>query len=486
MSSDVDIKCLRRRATAGARWIAAATGVRVATQFVQLAILARLLRVEDFGLMALVGVVIAFSKAFGDAGVSNAIIYYRNATRDELSSLYWLNVLSGLAVFAMVWVCAPAIARFYHQPLLTDLVRASSVVFVLGPLGRQFEVLSERDLHFRRLALIETLSVLVGATVGVILAWRGYGVWSLVFSTILQAVVSAFALAVVGWSTWRPRLRFVPRECRRFLHFGLYQMGERTLNLAGQNVDKLVIGALMGPALLGYYELAYRFVARPYQIINPIFTRVAFPVFSAVQGERDRLRKGFLELIDGVAAISMPVYLGMLAVAEPFIRVQLGTGYEPTIGLLQILAIYGLVASIGSPAGSLLMACGRADLGFYLNVLRTVLVLIGIWIGARWGLTGIAWSVVMVSVLVMFPVGLYLRRHLIDLGTRQYLSHLAPYFWIALASAAAAVLAHTLVQWPSPVLELFVLVIIGAAVYVGLLVSLERPRLNRVLALVRS
>ena len=486
VTKDVDIRHLRRHATAGARWITVATATRIAAQFVQLGILARMLRVEDFGLMAMVNVVLAFSQTFGDAGVSNAIIYYRDAKREELSSLYWLNVLSGVAVFGLVWLLSPQIARFYHQPPLTALLRVAAVIFIIGPLGRQFEVLSERELRFRRLALIETGAVIVGSATGIVLAMRGHGVWSLVWATVLQSAVSAFSLATVGWSTWRPMLRFVPRECRRFVQFGLYQMGERTLNLLGQNLDKLVIGAMMGPRPLGYYELAYRLIARPYQIINPIFTRVAFPVFSAVSGDRDRVRKGFLELIEVVAAIAMPLYFCMLALADPFIRVQLGEGYEPTIGLLRILSMLGLMYAIGSPMGSLLMGCGRADVGFYLNVVRTTLFLGGIWLGSRWGLTGIAYALVIAAATVMLPVGFYIRRRLVGMRPGEYLAHLAPFFWSALVAAGVAGALERLVTWPNPVVELIVLIVIGAGVYAGMLLIRERRRLTRILAMVRS
>src|SRR5262245_54226056 len=125
MTHDVDIKQLRRRATSGARWTATATGVRVVLQFVQLAILARLLRVEDFGLMSIANVVLAFAVAFADAGVSNAIIHYRDAKREELSSLYWLNVIGGMVIFGLMWLAAPWIANLYHQPLLAPVLRAT-------------------------------------------------------------------------------------------------------------------------------------------------------------------------------------------------------------------------------------------------------------------------------------------------------------------------------------------------------------------------
>jgi O-antigen/teichoic acid export membrane protein len=281
-------------------------------------------------------------------------------------------------------------------------------------------------------------------------------------------------------------LHFVPRECRRFLRFGVYQMGERTLNLAGQHVDKLVIGILMGPVPLGYYDAASRLVQRPYQIINPVFTRVAYPVFSSVQKDRDRLRKGYLELMEVLSGLTIPVYAGMLALATPFILVQYGAKFLPTADLLGILCIAGLGFAITSPAGSLILACGRADVGFYLNVLRTALVLAGIWIGSRWGTTGIAWSLVVVVVTVMFPVHAYVRRRLVGMTLREFMATIWPYLWASAVSAAVAVAGQRFIAWPNALVELLVLLAASGCAYVWLLWWRSRARVMRIIRLARS
>jgi lipopolysaccharide exporter len=486
VNQDVDIKHLRRRATSGARWTGTSTGVRIFFQFVQLAVLARLLKVSDFGLMAMVNVVLAFAQTFSDSGVSNAIIHYRDTKREELSSLYWLNVLSGLAVFVMMWFVSPLAARVYHQPELTHLLRVASTVFIVVSLGQQFETLSERDLRFRRLARIEIASIVVSAIVGIWLAWKGNGVWSLVWSNLVAAVIKSGTLAVIGWSTWRPLMHFRPDECRRFLRFGLFQMGERTLNLLGQQLDKIVIGIVMGATPLGYYDMASRLISRPYQVINPIFTRVAFPVFSAVQKDRDRLRKGYLELMEVLTGLTIPIYVGMMALASPFVLVQLGEKFAPSIPLLQILSIVGFAYALSSPAGSLILACGRADIGFYLNVLRTSMILLGIWVGAHWGLKGIAWAMVIVVTAVMFPVHAYVRWKLVHMTLGEFLKATLPFFWSSLAAAVPCVAGHFLVHWPSPLVELIVLSLIATGIYVGLLWWRARGRIMRAVRLVRS
>lgn len=486
MSQDVDIKHLRKRATSGARWTGTSTGVRIAAQFLQLAILARLLDVSDFGLMAMVNVVLAFAQTFADSGVSNAIIHYRDARREELSSLYWLNVLSGVGVFALTWLVAPLVARVYHQPALVPLLHVASLVFIVVSLGQQFITLSERDLRFRSLASIEIASVVVSAIVGIWLAWTGYGVWSLVWSNLVAAVVRSGAMAVVGWSTWRPQMHFRPMECRRYLHFGAYQMGDRTVNLVGQQLDKIVIGIVMGPTPLGYYDMASRMTSRPYQIVNPIFTRVAFPVFAAVQKDRERLRKGYLELMEVLTGLTIPIYIGMMALASPFVLVQLGDKFAPSIPLLRILAVLGLAYALSSPASSLILACGRADIGFYLNILRTGMILLGIWAGARWGLVGIACAMVIVVWAVMFPTHAYVRWKLVRMTLGEFLNATQPFFWSALGAAVPCLAGHYFLRWPSAVFELAVLGAVFTGVYAGLLWLCARARIMRVVRLVRS
>ena len=485
-SHDVDIKHLRSRATSGARWTGTSTGVRILGQFVQLAVLARLLKVSDFGLMAMVNVVLQFGTTFTDGGVSNAIIHFRDATRRELSSLYWLNIISGVIVFVVMWFVSPLAARVYHQPALVDLLRVASMVFIVVALGQQFATLSERDLRFRRMARIEIASIIVSALVGIWLAWKGNGVWSLVWSNLTAAVITSGTLTIIGWSQWRPMLHFNLGECRRFLRFGLFQMGERTLNLLGQQLDKIVIGIVMGATPLGYYDMASRLTARPYQLINPIFTRVAFPVFSAVQKDRDRLRKGYLELMEVLTGLTIPIYVAMMALASPFVLVQLGDKFTPSIPLLQILSIVGFAFALSSPAGSLILACGRADIGFYLNVLRTGMILAGIYVGAHWGLVGIAWAMVAVVTAVMFPVHAYVRWKLVHMTLGQFLKATQPFVWSSLAAGALCVAGHYLVHWPSALVELVVLGILYTAVYAGLLWFRARSRIMRVVRLVKS
>jgi O-antigen/teichoic acid export membrane protein len=168
------------------------------------------------------------------------------------------------------------------------------------------------------------------------------------------------------------------------------------------------------------------------------------------------------------------------------VAVQLGSRYEITVGLLKILWIVGLTFSIVSPAGALLLACGRADIGFYVNVTRTVLIMGGVWIGSHWGLHGIAWSIVVVVVVVMFPIPAYIRWMLFGMGWGEFLSRLWPFAAAAAVASAACVAAHRWIPWPSDLIELGMMAPLAGSIYFALLWWRARPRIERIIRLVRS
>jgi len=482
-----DIKRLRRSAASGARWTALAQATRIVTLFVQLAFLGRLLGgAADFGLFAMINVVVVLGNAFGDAGVSKAIIHYQDASRDELSSLYWLNLLAGAVVFALAWLLAPMVAGFYHEPRVLEPLRLAAWVFPLAAIGQQFQILMERSLRFQKLSLIEVVAVVLGAAISVLCAWKGKGVHSLVWGMLTATGVKAVALAVFSWREWRPSLHFYPRECGRFIRFGAFQMGERLLNVLGQQVDKILIGAFMGPVELGYYDLAYRLVVRPLQVIAPVFSRVGFPVFSKVQDDLDRLRKGFMEMLDVIVSMMAPLYVAIAVLAGPIVRIQLGPGYEPVIPLLRILSILGLIYSLGTPMGAILLARGRADVAFYLNVLRTALFAAAVVVGARFGVEGIAWALILVALFILMPVSFWIRWRVIRMTPLPYARSVGVGVLVAGAVGALAYAAVERIPWPGDVVLLAVVLPVSGAIYFALVRWWFPARAARLLTILRS
>jgi O-antigen/teichoic acid export membrane protein len=477
---------LRSKAASSARWMTVATATRVVAQLLQLFILGRLLDPEDFGLMAMVTVVLVFGQTVGDAGISNAIIHYQDAKRRELSSLYWLNVMAGAVVFAALLLSAPLVADLYDEPRLTGLVTLASFALLIAPFGHQFQVLHEKELLFRRLALIEISAAVAGLIVAVSCALRGQGVHSLVWGLLGGAAVKALLLGGAGWVRWRPELRFRWNECRRFFRFGAFQMAERVCNQVGTQMDRLLLGIMVGARPLGFYNVAHNLALRPYLLINPIVTRVAFPVFARVQTRDDQLRSGFLQMIELIAAVLIPLYTALVVLAEPIIHVGPSAKWAASVPLLQILGLVGMVLSLGNPVGSLILAKGRPGLAVAINALRIVLDIIAITIAARFGLRAVAIAVLIVRAGIMFPLGFGVRWMLVRMRPLEYLSTIAPFFASSAIMGAAMYAVSRWIDWPMHVVELVVGLVVGCAVYVAVLLLWQRDRVTRIWSNVKS
>lgn len=320
-----------------------------------------------------------------DMGVSNAIIYRRDTTAEQLTSLYWLNVFSGVALFGLIIACAPLASAFFDEPRLTGLTAWIALIFLIAPAGQQFQILLQKNLRFMSLAVIESLAAIVGTSVSISCAYAGQGVFSLVWGTLASGAFASIAFLGIGIREWRPGLRFRKGDLTGYLGFGLYQVGDRIANYAGSRIDQLLIGSILGTQALGYYSLAFNLAMLPYSKLNPVLARVSFPLLASIQHDGKRLKNGFMTMQQVLAAVNFPILFGLAAVAPTFVPIVYGDRWTPAISLVQILVFVAAMRSIGSPTGSLLLAKGRADKSFRWTILFLFTQLPAVYAGARLG-----------------------------------------------------------------------------------------------------
>ena len=450
-------------------------GVVTTLQFVTLAVLARLLSPSDFGLMGMIMVVIGFARLFADMGISNAIIYRQDATRAELSSLYWLNILAGIMVFFIVCGACPLITAFYHEPRLSNLIYLSSLIFLITPFGQQFQILLQKELKFDQLAKIEIIGSFANSAAAITLAILGMGVFSLIWGQLAGTSLRVLLLSCWGWKNWRPRVHFSTQDLKGYISFGLYQMGEKAVNYFNSNLDYILIGSLLGAKALGYYTLAYNLILRPSSTINPIITRVAFPVFSRVQNNTEKLKRGYLKVLQLLSTVNFPMMAGLAVVAPLAVPIIFGEQWLPSVILIQILTIVGLLRSIGNPVGSLLLAKGRADLGFKWNVAVMITQIPLLYLGLKLGGTvGVAVAfAVLQSVYRIFSYPILIRT-LLGPCLRQYVSSMWPALWMS-ATMGGVVLCIGVVLQNSPQQFLLIMQILcGVVVYLGLMMYSQK------------
>ncbi|MBN2027617.1 MAG: MOP flippase family protein [Actinobacteria bacterium] len=469
---------LKSRAASGVKWTTVSTAVSTTMQYLKIAVLARLLSTSDFGLMGMTLVIINLAYYMVDLGISGAIIYRQDSTDEELSTLYWINLLFGSALFLLAVLCSPLVVAFFHEPALYSLIFISAFNFLLFPAGLQFGVLMQKELQFKRLALVEITSSTFGAAVAIILAIAGAGVYSLVFGYLAETTMRSIVLIIIGWSHWHPGLHFRARDAKRYLSFGLFQVGDRITTYLASNVDYIWIGRFLGPELLGIYTLVYNLIVNPITRINPIITKVAFPVFAKKQDDKEALQRGYGEISRLLAFLVFPILIGISITSPVFIPIIFGSKWLPAVPLLQVMVIMGLFKTLFNPIGSVIYARGRAGLGFAIASAMAITNTVVFWFAARQGLTVLSWSWVAVSCFY-YLLSLFILHKEIGLKYRKYSASLWSPLVFNAVMAGVTYLLYLLLEpvMGGTVLFLVLLILAGAIIYGSLILLFQRDYL---------
>ncbi len=472
---------IRQRAAAGVRWTMLSSIATTLAQLLQILVLSRYLAPAEFGIIGMLLIIVAFAQSYTDAGISAALVYRRDDTREQRSSLYWLNVIMGAAVALLVLVLVPAIVAVFDEPALGPYLRAIVLVLVIVPLGKQFEMLLQREMAFRRLAAQESVASVIGVAVVVVGVLLDRGVWAFVAGTVAAAVVRTIPLLVDGFRRFRPQLRFRWSDVTSYVSFGAYQLGERTVNVLSQRLDQMLIGGTLGAASLGYYNFSFNITAQPISRINPIVTRVAFPALAETRNDLSRMRKGFLDMVRILATVNAALLLGLASVAPALVPTIFGDQWIPSVPIVQVLCLVALSRSLGNPIGSLLLAGGRADLGFKWNVLVVLVVAPAVWLGGRHGgAIGVAMALLLTQVffqLITYP--LLVRPLLGHCGGEYASAVLRPLSWGAAMAVVVTVVGSLLPGTPRVAVMLAQLAT-GVVVYPLLLLLFEKPLVTEI------
>jgi len=433
---------LRDSATTGVKWTALSSAACAGLQVAQVLVLARILAPADFGQVAMVMVLIGFGQVFGQMGLVQAVIQRPEPAEPELVSLYWLNWAASGIVFVIVVLAAPAAAGFYGVPEVRWLLVATAAVFVIQPFGDLYRGLLEKHLTFRPLAVVEIVSAALTLAVAVAAALAGQRAWALVQGYIVGSAARSIGFHMAGRRFFAPRRHFSWAELDGYLGFGLYRVGAMCLNFFNSRVDQLIIGALLGPQTLGYYAMAFNLVMRPIQQINPILTRVGFPVLARIQNDDSRVQRIYFRMLQIVSSINAPILLGVAALARPGVLLILGERWLPMVPVLQLLSLYALVRAVGNVGGSMVLAKGRADMEFRWNALLAVLVP-AVVVAAAYsgGLVPVALSLLLLQIVFFFLWYALLVRPLLGRCLLAYTGS------VARPLLSAAIPAFVLTSW---------------------------------------
>ena len=461
------MKDLKQRAMRGglARIVTQITTLLLRT--VTLMIMARLLAPKDFGLVGMVTAVIGVFSVFRDFGLSSAAVQRSHITPEQSSTLFWINLLVGFTLSVIALVLGPFVAAFYHEPRLVAITALLGTAFLVNAAGVQHTALLEREMRFVILSVIDIVSLVVGTSMAIGLALRGFGYWSLVATSTITPL--CYTIGVWLTARWMPGL---PRKQAGVLHMMRYG-GTLTLNglitYLAMNLDKVLLGRFWGVEALGIYGRAYQLVNIPSDNLNSAAGGVVFAALSRLQDDPVRLKSFFLKGYTLVLSLTVPIALMCALFGDDIIRVFLGPKWISAIPVFRILAATTLGYAILAPLNWLLASSGLVGRGLRIALVLMPTLVVGYAIGLHWGPTGVAAGYSTAMMLAVIPLIAWARR-----GTPVKLSDLL----LAIARPlASGILAAGLVFgirhfWGGAILPLPRLIICTTAVlcfYLGIL-----------------
>ena len=433
-------------------------------QFVIGIVLARMLNPAQFGQIAMLSIFMAVAQTFLDGGFGAALIQKREVTQSDTSSIFYFNIVVGLAAASVLCLIAPWIATFYNQPVLAPLMRAMSLVIVINSFALINSTILQKQIDFKKLTKISLIASVLSGIIGIILAVNSLGVWSLV----VQQISSTFFRCVLLWyfNTWRPALIFSFKSLREMFSFGSRLLASGLLDQIFANIYLLFIGKMFSATDLGLYSRAENLGRLPSQTLSGMVGRVTFPLFSTIQDDPTRLKRGMKRALTTLVLVNFPMMVGLAVTARPLVLVLLTEKWAESIPYLQLYCLAMLLFPLHVINLNLLQALGRSDLFLRLEIIKKVLVAVNIAVTWRWGISAMICGMIAMSVIAYF-LNSYYAGILIGYPIQEQLRDLLIYMIMA-ALMGIGLYGVGLLPFPNHWSELLVQILVGIVLYGGL------------------
>lgn len=356
----------------------------LATGFIITLVLARILTPADYGLVNMIYIFTVLGSVLLDGGFGQALIQRKNITTTDISSVFYINlVMSGL-LYIILYLCAPLIAKFYHQP---SLIEISRVVFLTIPINAFCVIqhtLLTKELKVKELTYVSIISAIVSGALGITLACMNYGVWALVVQSISYQLTRSITLW--SFSKWRPVFQFSTSFIKNIFGFSMNLLGVFTLAAVFQNIYTLLIGRLYNVIEVGYYNQAFRMQSIASTAISSSVERVAFPAFSQFQDDLEALRNAFRKVTLIMMSIYFPVMMCLIVVSNNLFEVLLTAKWLPSVPLFCLLCVAESFYPLNKINSTVLKALGKGKQYFHLNLFNYGIITISIIFSYKYGI----------------------------------------------------------------------------------------------------
>ena len=401
--------------------------------FVSNLVLARLLMPEDFGCIAMLHVFLALADIIVHGGFGTALIQKKTPTHIDYASVFYVNLTISIVLYGILFVTAPAIARFYSMPLLCLVLRVQAIELIINSFTVVQLSILKKNLKFKALAVRNLLSHFLGLAACIVCAVFGFGVWSLVINTIVSRLSGVLLL----WkaSNWRPTWEFSWSSVKELFGFGGFMMLSSIISSVYNELQSLLVGKIYSAADLGYVNQAKKLEGIPSGALSSVVTQVSFPVFSKLQDNVDALRYGLKKNIKSIQYINLPMMLLLIVIAEPLIELLYGERWMESIPYFQILCVSRLFGVIVPLNMNIISAKGKGKLYLITQLIKSGFSIGVIIISVRHGIYALMIALALIPAFE-FMVCSIINHKLIRYGVFQQIKDMLPTFGVAIFLAA--------------------------------------------------
>lgn len=389
---------LKNKVISGFFWVGTAHIAQRAVTFTSSIILARLLDPKDFGIVAIAITVISFTGILGGLGIKDALIYQKNKIQEAANTAFFLNISLGAIYTVVTFFAAPLLAEFFDEPAAKEIIQALSLIFILHYAGATSMIMLQKEIQFTKKSIILIAASTTAIITSIILAYNGFGPWSLVIGNITSTALSS--LFYIIFCTWKPTLKLDKQTAIDTFNYSKHILKTDIFIVLIEQGDKLVLSKIKNAQILGFYTQAYNLATVPVQSIATLIQEVSFPAFSKIKENKKLLIDAYYKNLHLVNVLAAPASIGFILLADPIIFHIYGEKWLPAATSLQIIAFYGYFRSLSWVSHDIIKITGNPKSLSRILFIQTALMIMLIWpLTTKYSLEGAAMALAAPSII---------------------------------------------------------------------------------------
>lgn len=452
-----------------------------ATNFLITIVLARLLLPSEFGIVALILVFINIANVIVDGGFNSALIQNKEADDTDFSTIFYFCIAISVGMYGVLFFCAPLISTFYNNEELVNVIRVLSLILILYAINSVQHAYIAKNMLFKKLFVCSFSSVLLSGIIGIYLAYRGYGVWAIVFQQLfLQLFSIAFTFCYVKWY---PKRIFSMVSLHKLFDYGWKIFASNIIISVFTNIRKLIVGRMFSPSSLAFFERGEQFPSLIMANINSSINAVLFPSFSNEQDNKQKVKHMMRRATKISCFFIYPLTTFLIVSATPLIKFLLTDKWLPTVPFIQILSIANYFLPITIANLIAIRALGYSDITLKLEIIKKVIDIVILLVSVSIGLYAIAWGIAIYNFICIF-INLYPNKRLLEYGIPEQVRDALPTLFISLIMGGIIYWIQ-FVQFPL-LIVLFLQLFVGILVYITLCVLIKEESMLYLSDIIRN